>query len=168
MHCIIAGLPGVEEPVEIDAPRTSSRNRPIIAHRQNDECCERQMSCSLPETNERNITKRPVLIKVSQPEVADSRPPSPPIFEKKPKKTRAKRASESDIRQAVKLVYDEDMAQKEAERACNLPRGTLSRRRGKQIMAQYRKDWGTPTIINSQRGVSKKELEKAFLYGDDR
>jgi len=113
------------------------------------------------------MEKCPVFIKPLRPEVTSSKLSSEPVAEKKPKKTRAKRAHESDIRKAVKLVYDEDMTQKEAERACNLPTGTLSRRKGKEIMSQYRRDWGTPTIINSQRGISRKELEKALLYGDD-
>jgi hypothetical protein len=107
--------------------------------------------------------------------MADSKSDIEPLVEKfklhaeqKPKKTRVKRVSESDIRKAVKLVYDENMTQKEAERACNLPRGTLSRNKGKGIMAQYRKEWGTPATFSTQNGVSRKEQEKAWLHGDDR
>jgi hypothetical protein len=60
------------------------------------------------------------------------------------------------------------MSQKDAETACILPHGTLSRRKGKEIMSQYRKEWGTPTTLDAQRGVRRQDLEKALLYGDDR
>jgi hypothetical protein len=169
MHGIIAALPDREVPIEIGTSLAGCVSMSSVACPQNDRCCEEQLTHSLPEKHRRN---RPVVVAPSQ---ADSKPVSKPAAviststsESKPKKPRAKRAQESDIRKAVKLVYDENIPQKEAEKACNLPQGTLSRRKGKEIMTQYRKDWGTPTKIDSQHGVSRKELEKALRYGDDR
>jgi len=121
-----------------------------------------------------NASNRPVLNSAATPpSVADSTnaadfqvPTQRSAAKEKPKKARAKRTSEADIRKAVKLVYDENLTQKEAEKECHLPQGTLSKSKGKEIMAEYRKRWGTPTMINSQRGVSRKELEKSFLHED--
>jgi predicted DNA-binding protein (UPF0251 family) len=94
-------------------------------------------------------------------------PPTISVAKKKPLKTRGKRISDTDIRKAIKLVYDENITQKEAEKRCQLPRGTLSKPKGKEIMAEYRQTWGTPTMFNTQHGVSRKELEKSFIYGDN-
>jgi len=91
-------------------------------------------------------------------------PPSEAVIENKPKKARAKRASETDIRKAVKLVYDENLTQKEAEIACNLPLGTLSRRKGKQIMEAYRKAWGRPNRVEGERGVRRRNVEDGNRY----
>jgi hypothetical protein len=69
------------------------------------------------------------------------------------------------LRKAVKLLFDdEDMTQKRAEIACNLPPGTLSRRKGKQIMDGYRKAWGTPNRLEGERGVRRKDVEDGNKY----
>jgi hypothetical protein len=103
---------------------------------------------------------RPVLVKAAQSDVVVP----VPLVEAKPKKTRAKRTSEADIRKAVKLVFDEDLSQKEAEIVCDIPTGSLSKGKGKQIMDGYRKEWGTPTSVTGQRGARKKDVEKANRY----
>jgi len=175
MHCIIAALPNEESQQTIPLPLQSYRNRPTL-----EKCLitgsEKQTSCPSLKNNGNSQKSRPVVMhETAQTDIPDSKLVSRPTSENtksaadvKPKQVRAKRVSESDIRKAVKLVYDENMTQREAEKACNLPPGTLSRRKGKQIMTQYRQDWGTPTMIDSQHGVSRKELEKALRYGDDR
>ena len=120
-------------------------------------------SGATPEVGTAPMTRsnRPLVITSPQPDVVEA---APPPAEAKPKKTRAKHVSEADIRKAVKLVFDEDLTQKEAEILCNLPPGTLSRRKGKQIMDGYRKEWGTPTSITGQRGARRKDVEKANRY----
>jgi len=175
MHCIIATLPDEEKPAAADALPMPHRNRPIVACDQRGENNEKQMSYVLSEYSARR-RNRPVII--VPPNVTETesvinaepsvKPLSTPTSGETPKKVRQKRVSEANIRKAIKLVYDENVTQKEAEKLCNLPIGTLSRRKGKEIMAQYRKNWGTPTTIDAQRGASRKELENAFLYGDDR
>jgi len=40
----------------------------------------------------------------------------------------------------------------------------LSKGKGKQIMDGYRKEWGTPTNVKGQRGVRRKDVEKANRY----
>jgi len=173
MHCIIASLPDEIKPENIGAPSASCVIEPTIALSQNDRYCAKQALRPLLETECRAKDRPVVRVTAPQSVVADvqsvflSTGESKPAAEKKAKKTRAKRVSEVDIRKAVKLVYDEDITQKEAENACRLPRGTLSKRKGKEIMSQYRREWGTPTIIDTQRGVSRKDLEKAWLHGDD-
>ena len=169
MHCIIAALPDT-----IDAPMTPREGR--RGCQQGDGHRKTDSRCSLLENSCGDSRKsRPVVAMPRQSVTADSKSDIEPLVEKfklhaeqKPKKTRVKRVSESDIRKAVKLVYDENMTQSEAERACNLPPSTLSRRKGKEIMSQYRKEWGTPATVDAQRGVSRKTLEQAWIHGDDR
>jgi len=148
MHSIIGSLPNGEKPEEIRAPSTT---------RHNGECCTCQTRRPLLEKG--NTTRNRPILTAAMPE-----PSSQPPIETTSKKTRVKRTSEAEIRKAVKLVYDENLTQKEAEIACNLPPGTLSRRKGKQIMDGYRKEWGTPTIVKSQRGVRRKDVEDGNRY----
>ena len=125
-----------------------------------------EMHCiigSLPEGTSIGIApvikrNRPVLVKASQSDVVA------PTIETKPKRTRRPRTCEADIRKAVKLVFDEDLSQKEAEIACDIPTGSLSKGNGKQIMDGYRKEWGTPTRVAGQRGVRRKNVENANRY----
>ena len=157
MHRIIAGLPDGNE-AEDAAPLTPPRDRLC---RQNDRCCEKQIPLTAWEERAKN---RPVVITSPQPDVVAVKPPARPTVEEKPKKTKAKRTCEADIRKAVKLVYDENLTQKEAEIVCGLPPGTLSRRKGKQIMDGYRKAWGTPNRVEGERGARRKDMENANKY----
>ena len=121
--------------------------------------------CPFPRSISEIRRNRPVVTATPQPDNIDSEPI--PTTDQKPKDKRAKRACEADIRRAVKLVFDENVTQKEAEIMCNLPLGTLSRRKGKQIMEQYLKEWGKPTRIDVPPKVNRKEAENAFQYGEN-
>ena len=162
MHCIIAALPGENKPKEITISSAHFRERPIVIKHQNDGESGKPVPPHMLRNLDEDEWKRPVVI-TSEPDSTESNRDLEPD---RPKKTRAKRVSEADIRKAIKLVYDDNLTQKQAEKMCNLPHGTLSRRKGKRVMEEYRKEWGTPTSLYSQHGVSKKELEKAFLYDD--
>jgi len=173
MHSIIASLPDGEtpdgkKPEKIGTPLTAGENGQTIIPLQEGNGREYRTIHSLPDDRMLNASNRPVLNNAATPpSVADFQVPTPrPAAKERPKKTRAKRTCEADIRKAVKLVFDENIAQNEAEKTCHLPQGTLSKSKGKKIMEEYRKKWGTPTMINSQRGVSRKELEKSFRYED--
>ena len=132
----------------------------------NDERCEKQMFFPVLEKVRDSRKNRPVVVMTPQSDALVSEQSSTSATKETPKKTRSKRATESDIRKAVKLVYDESLKQKEAEIVCNLPIGTLSRRKGKQIMEQYLKEWGKPTRIDVPPKVRRKEAENAFRYGE--
>jgi len=178
MHRIIAALPDGETPDDkkpegVDIPLAADENGQTISSLQESKERGYQTIHSWPEERRFNASNRPVLNSAAVPPSATDSPnadfqvPAQRSVEKeRPKKARAKRTCEADIRKAVKLVYDENISQKEAEQKCHLPQGTLSKSKGKEIMAEYRKRWGTPTMINSQRGVSRKELEKSFLHED--
>ena len=163
MHSIIASLPDENTAEEIVAPSTPPGCRPTMIYQHNDRCREKPAPSS---TREGNTSNRPVLTAaIWQPDVGEPEPFTTPTVEEKPKKARAKRTSEDDIRKAVKLVFDdEDMTQKRAEIVCGLPPGTLSRRKGMQIMEQYRKAWGTPTRVEGERGARRKDVEDANKY----
>ena len=57
---------------------------------------------------------------------------------KKETKTR-RRVPEESLTEAVKLVIDRGVKKKEAERACDLPQGALSKGRGKKLIKMYEK-----------------------------
>ena len=166
LHRIITALPDGNEPGVASNLPTPYNGRPFVIHPlQNGECTEKQTPCTPPVSILEIRRDRPVLTAaIQQPDLAKTEPSAKPTAEVKPKKIRAKHASEADIRKAVKLVYDEDLTQKEAEIVCNLPPGTLSRRKGKQIMDGYRKAWGTPTTVKGQRGARRKDVENANKY----
>ena len=166
MHRIITALPGSDEPGVASNLPTPCNGRPFVIHpHQNGECTEKQTPRTSPEITGDSRRNRPVLVKAPQSDDAESEPFATPTVEEKPKPKRAKRVSETDIRKAVKLVFDdEDMTQKRAEIVCGLPPGTLSRRKGMLIMEQYRKAWGTPTRVEGERGARRKDVEDANKY----
>ena len=163
MHCIIAALPNERNPHEIGTPLTIHGGQ-VILHPQNKGDVEKRTPSSPSECSRDNRQNRPFVVVVPKLDMVDPKPPIPPATVEKSRKTRAKRASESEIRKAIKLVYDENVSQREAEITCKLPLGTLSRRKGKQIMEQYRKEWGTPTQVGCAAGVRRKDVESAFIY----
>jgi len=174
IHGIIATLPSETKTEGADAPPTPPTGQAIIIQCRRDGCNKEpalRFSCEnhTKERRDHNPEDRPFVIKPPQLEIPETKlplelPPSEAVIEEKPKKTRAKRTSETDIRKAVKLVYDENLTQKEAEIVCNLPPGTLSRRKGKQIMDGYRKEWGRPNRVEGERGVQRKDVEDGNRY----
>jgi len=166
LHRIITALPDGDEPGVASNLPTPYNSRPLVTHpHHNGECTEKQTSHTPPEITGDSRQNRPVVVKAPQSDDTEPEPFATPTVEEKPKKARAKRTSEADIRKAVKLVFDdEDMTQKRAEIVCGLPPGTLSRRKGMQIMEQYRKAWGTPTRVEGERGARRKDVEDANKY----
>jgi len=168
MHCIIAALPSEKQSKGNAIPPASRGDRPFVIHPLN-VGCEKPMPPHIIGNKEDYDRRDHPVDRVPQPDDPELFPfAKPPVVKEKSKQTRAKRVCEADIRKAVKLIYDDNLTQKEAETICGLPLGTLSRRKGKQIMEGYRKEWGTPHSLNSLNGVSRKELEKALRFGDDR
>ena len=166
MHRIITALLGSDEPGIASNLPTSCNGRSFVIHSyQNGENTEKQTSHTAPEITGDSRRNRPVVGKTPQSDVAVSEPTPQPTIDQMPKPKRAKRVSETDIRKAVKLVFDdEDMTQKRAEIVCGLPPGTLSRRKGMLIMEQYRKAWGTPTRVEGERGARRKDVEGGNRY----
>ena len=174
MHRIITALPDGEPRVDSTLP-TPYRGRPfVIPPHQNGECVAKQTPCTPQKSIVDRQQNRPALLTTSQPDLADSEPMPKPTVAQKPKPKRAKRASEADIRRAVKLFIDSantdsPLTQKQAEKAAGIPQGALSKGKGKEILDNCMKDVSriAPRIVVPD-GVRRKDVENATFYDDMR
>jgi hypothetical protein len=172
MHRIITALPD-GEPKAVGILPTPCRGRPFVIHpHQNGECMEKQTPRTPPESIGDGLGKRPVLVKAPEPDDADSEPTPKPTVDQKPKPKRAKRASEADIRRAVKLFVDgmntdSPLTQKQAEKAAEIPQGALSKGKGKEILDDCMRDVSriSPRIA-LPAGVRRKAVKDAPISDD--
>jgi len=171
MYSLIAALPDGEKTGEVNTLPPPHKSRPVVIHpHQNGG----YTGIHTPHTPPASIVdcrqNRPVVIKASYLDDVDSEP-KPPLD---PKPKRAKRASEADIRKAVKLFVDSmntdtPLTQKQAEKAAGIPQGALSKGKGREILDNCMQEISriSPRIA-VPTGVRRKEVENATVYDDMR
>jgi len=174
MHRIITALPD-RESKEVSA-QSAPYSRPVVLHpHQHSECADKHTPHSPPESILEIRRNRPVLTAaIQQPEVAKTELSAKPTVEDKPKQTRGKHVSESDIRIAVKLFVDSmntdsPLSQRQAEKAAGIPQGALSKGKGKEILDDCMRDVSriSPRIA-VPTGIRRKAVEDATVYDDMR
>ena len=123
-------------------------------------------SSSLPLKNRRH--DRPVVVKPTQSDTAEEMALS--TVAEKPKKKRAERTKEIDLRKAAKLFVDgmfsdNPITQGQAEKAAGIPAGALSKGKGKEILAEFMKAVARISRrIDTPNGTRRKEIENANVY----
>jgi hypothetical protein len=123
-------------------------------------------SSSLPLKNRRH--DRPVVVKPTQSDTVDVAVLS--TAAEKPKKKRAERTKEDDLRKAAKLFVDgmfsdDPLTQGQAERAAGIPAGALFKGKGKEILAELMNAASRVSRrIDTPNGTRRKEIENANVY----